>query len=148
MYLIDKEKVVALLDFMEDRLAQFDDILVLEGLPGDLACERYAEVLIAAILDVGHMMIDGFMMRDAGSYEDIICILADEQVITEGAKPVLIEFVTMRSKLMRDYVSLDHKIIRKTIASSKAELQAFPQRVRNYLQTEEKVAHAFGKKTE
>ena len=38
---------------------------------------------IEAILDVGNSMIDGFIMRDPGSYDDIIDIMEDEKVITE-----------------------------------------------------------------
>ena len=34
------------------------------------------------MLDVGNSMIDGFIMRDPGSYDDIIDILEDEKVIT------------------------------------------------------------------
>ena len=35
------------------------------------------------MMDVGNLMIDGFIMRDPGSYEDIIDILIDEKVITQ-----------------------------------------------------------------
>ena len=48
-----------------------------------LALERMVQISIDSVLDVGNAMIDGFIMRDPGSYEDIIDILLDEKVITE-----------------------------------------------------------------
>ena len=33
-----------------------------------------------SMMDVGNLMIDGFIMRDPGSYEDIIDILVDEKL--------------------------------------------------------------------
>ena len=38
--------------------------------------------VIESIIDVGNTMIDGFIMRDPGGYEDIIDIMEDEKVIT------------------------------------------------------------------
>ena len=46
------------------------------------ALERVTHLMIESLLDVGNAMIDGFIMRDPGSYDDIIDILIDEKVIT------------------------------------------------------------------
>ena len=52
-----------------------------------LALERVNYLLIESIIDVGNSMIDGFIMRDPGSYEDIIDILVDEKVMERRIKP-------------------------------------------------------------
>ncbi|WLV23882.1 DUF86 domain-containing protein [Aciduricibacillus chroicocephali] len=148
MYLIDKDKITDLLNFIEKRQSQFDEVITCQGNIGDLARERYAEVLIASILDVGHLLIDGFMMRDAGSYEDIICILVDEQVIPEAERSALIGFISMRAMLMRSYDVLDAEEVLKALLSAKESLQRFPLHIRTYLKKEANVAHAFGKKSD
>ncbi len=78
------------LDHMEELLA-----LYRKGRNGQndrnpfFALERIAHVIIESIIDVGNSMIDGFIMRDPGSYEDIIDIMEDEKVITaEMADPL------------------------------------------------------------
>lgn len=147
MYLIDKDKITSLLNFMEKRCLQLDEVINAKGIAGDLARERYAEVLIASILDVGHLLIDGFMMRDAGSYEDIICILADEQVIPQEEKPALIKFVSLRAVFLREYEAIDEVKILNAIIAVTEVLQYFPQHIRTYLEKEAIVAHAFGKKS-
>ena len=48
------------------------------------ALERIVHLLVECILDTGNDMIDGFIMRDPGSYDDIMDILVDEKVVPEG----------------------------------------------------------------
>lgn len=50
------------------------------------ALERIVHLLIENVLDVGNAMIDGFIMRDPGSYDDIIDILVDEKVVKKRKK--------------------------------------------------------------
>ena len=68
-------------------------------------------MIIESFLDVGNSMIDGFIMRDPGSYEDIIDILDDEKVITtemcEGFKKI----VSLRKNLQQDYTTVDHNTL-------------------------------------
>ena len=50
--------------------------------------ERITHNTIESFMDVGNLIIDGFIMRDPGSYDDIIDILIDEKVIaSEMEKP-------------------------------------------------------------
>jgi uncharacterized protein YutE (UPF0331/DUF86 family) len=53
------------------------------------------------VTDVGHMLIDCFMMRDAGSYEDIIVILHEEQVFADTLLETLIDLVKLRTVLVK-----------------------------------------------
>lgn len=41
-------------------------------------------------------MIDGFIMRDPGSYDDIMDILVDEKVVTEEEGTHLKQFISYR----------------------------------------------------
>jgi uncharacterized protein YutE (UPF0331/DUF86 family) len=68
-----------------------------------LAQERLLHLAMEAVTDTGHMLIDCFMMRDAGSYEDIINILFEERVFAEEVHAALLELVRLKSALVKEY---------------------------------------------
>ena len=67
------EELLALYEEKEDWKASLIE---------SLALARLAHVIVESMIDVGNTMIDGFIMRDPGGYEDIIDIMEDEKVIT------------------------------------------------------------------
>lgn len=71
------------MQFIEHLLKEYKELKV-DSYQEKLALERLVQLLIESIIDVGNMMIDGFIMRDPGSYEDIIDILEDEKVIPQS----------------------------------------------------------------
>ena len=85
MYFVNRSEIEQILDYYNevlevlDKQPQYSNKLI-----DRLALERSIHVLIEVILDVGNKMIDGFIMRDPGSYYDIIDILIDEKVIRNG----------------------------------------------------------------
>lgn len=48
-----------------------------------LAQERALHLAIETVTDVGSCLIDGYIMRDASSYEDIVEIIGGEEVIED-----------------------------------------------------------------
>jgi uncharacterized protein YutE (UPF0331/DUF86 family) len=72
-----------------------------------LAQERALHLAIEVITDVGSLLIDGFLMRDASSYEDIISVLVVEKVFSIELEIPLIELVKLRKPLVQDYMHLD-----------------------------------------
>src|ERR1700730_7591956 len=69
-----------------------------------LAQERALHLAIEVITDVGSLLIDGFLMRDASSYEDIISVLVVEKVFSTELEIPLIELVKLRKPLVQDYM--------------------------------------------
>ena len=55
-------------------------------------------------MDVGNLIIDGFIMRDPGSYEDIIDIFVDEKVITTDMEAPLKAVVGLRKMLVSEFI--------------------------------------------
>lgn len=92
--------------------------------------------MIECILDVGNDMIDGFIMRDPGSYDDIMDILTDEKVVAEEEGNKLKQLISSRKQLVQEYQHADHQELFALITSNKDVLKAFPVRVRTYLETE------------
>lgn len=100
------------------------------------ALERISQLLIEAILDVGNSMIDGFIMRDPGSYEDIIDILEDEKVVTTQVANDLKAIIRFRKVIVQDYLEINHEEIISSFQNHKQSLNSFPEAVRSYLENE------------
>jgi len=101
-----------------------------------LALERIANIVIESIIDVGNTMIDGFIMRDPGSYEDIIDIMEDERVITSEMADPLKQVIELRKMIVREFTKVDIGTIVTVLNTSMDVLLEFPNKVRHYLENE------------
>lgn len=133
MYFIDRNKITETIAYMNSLLALYETKTSWNSLEDQLALERLAHNIIESIIDVGNSMIDGFIMRDPGSYEDIIDILTDEKVITAEMDAPLKKVVEMRKSLVRDFMKMDHQAIHGVLADNLAELKLFGPKVGHYL---------------
>ncbi|OAH58351.1 MULTISPECIES: DUF86 domain-containing protein [Bacillaceae] len=136
MYFIDRKKMEATLRFMEEQLTLFEQHSAWETSLERAALERLAQRIVESIIDVGNAMIDGFIMRDPGSYEDIIDILNDEKVIAPEQAIPLKDVIGLRKTLVRDYTDISHDEMAALLIANKKELIDFPKRVRAYLENE------------
>ncbi|MEI3599549.1 MULTISPECIES: DUF86 domain-containing protein [unclassified Oceanobacillus] len=142
MYFVDRKKI-------EENLTYMDHLLnLLENESFDspiekLGKERIVHILIESTLDVGNMMIDGFIMRDPGSYEDIIDILVDEKVIPAEHEVAYKNFISLRKNLVTDYVNVEEVQLDETIAECLPVLNGFSSHIQAYLKNELGVANAF-----
>ncbi|MGM0845846.1 MAG: DUF86 domain-containing protein [Bacillota bacterium] len=133
MYFVDREKIEEILLYMEKQLGVFHAQDQWKSPIEKLALERISHVLIESILDTGNAMIDGFIMRDPGSYEDIIDILLDEKVITKEMEVSLKEVIFFRKMVVQEYTNIDHEAVEKSLSDHMEVLKAFPGHVREYL---------------
>lgn len=136
MYFVDRKKTEQTLDYVETCIETFEANSEWDSRLNKLALERLAHVLIEAIVDVGNQMIDGFIMRDPGSYDDILDILCDERVITEKDGERLKMLIDVRKELVRSYISVDHDALLELMRNCLPALKAFPVAVRRYLDEE------------
>jgi len=100
------------------------------------AMERGLHLSIEAVIDVGNAMIDGFIMRDPGSYSDIVEILRDEQVITEQQARILTRVTDFRKHLVNDYTTVPAGEMFEVVQESLSTLREFEPAVRTYLEKE------------
>src|SRR5690625_247713 len=101
MYFIDRSKIEETLLYMENLLQTLDEYSFTSFVE-QLSLERIAHMMIESTLDVGNMMIDGFIMRDPGSYEDIIDILVDEKVVPEEDQENYKQVIRLCKSLVKD----------------------------------------------
>lgn len=136
MYFVDRNKINEHLVYMNDLLKTFETISFPENRIEVLAAERIGHMLIESMMDVGNMIIDGFIMRDPGSFEDILDILIDEKVIPEEEALALKNVVNLRKSLVQEYPHSDIKKTYDTIQRHLPELSGFPVHVKRYLEEE------------
>ncbi|MHA6251939.1 DUF86 domain-containing protein [Oceanobacillus sp. CAU 1775] len=142
MYFIDRKKIEEILAYMDQLLNTFETN-EFNSNTDKLALERIAHVLIESTLDVGNMMIDGFIMRDPGSYEDIIDILVDEKVIPKEEEGTYKAFIGIRKELVTEYQAVDHVRLEANLREYHETLKTFRTKINTYLNNELGVANAF-----
>ncbi|MFN4215418.1 DUF86 domain-containing protein [Exiguobacterium sp.] len=135
MYFVNREKINATLAHMESMLERIDK---LEGdaFTVELAKERLAVHLMEGVIDVGNSMIDGFIMRDPGSYEDIVDILLDERVLDDETARAAKELVLLRAYYVREFVTSDSSRFDAWATANQETFAKFPEQVRRYIEVE------------
>ncbi|MRX73227.1 DUF86 domain-containing protein [Bacillus lacus] len=136
MYFVDREKIEATLVYLDSRLQLISGKETWENAFELLALERAAHMIIESILDTGNAMIDGFIMRDPGSYEDIIDILLDEKVVPVDHEGSLKEVVSLRKVLVQQYLDINHSELSAILHKNMGQLSAFSTHIRRYLENE------------
>ena len=136
MYFVDREKIEETLKFMEVQLEAFERQATWRTSLEQAALERIAHTLVESILDVGNAMIDGFIMRDPGSYEDIVDILTDEKVVTNEMATSLKVVVGLRKMLVQQYTAIDHLEVEQALTGNLELVKQFPEKIRTYLTNE------------
>lgn len=136
MYFVDREKIEETLVYYEKNLTLFSEQKNWDTDLESKALERLAHMLIEAILDTGNAIIDGFIMRDPGSYEDIIDIMLDEKVIGEDEADGLKAVIGFRKQLVQEYLAIHHNELTDCLKKNSEVLASFPARIRTYLENE------------
>lgn len=133
MYFIDRSKITETITYMNSLVKLYEEKKSWETLEDQLALERLAHNIVESIIDVGNSMIDGFIMRDPGSYDDIIDILTDEKVITAEMDQPLKNVIGLRKMLVREFMKADHSELLAVLSASLEELKSFGPKVEHYL---------------
>ena len=101
-----------------------------------MAQERALHLAIETVTDVGSYLIDGFIMRDASSYEDIMEIVGEEGVFPASMLPTLLQLVKLRKPLVQDYYTWPRQELHPLISELPELLTAFKAAVESYLERE------------
>lgn len=101
-----------------------------------LAEERLLHLAIEAVTDIGSFIIDGLMLREASSYEDILVVLQGEDVFSAETAEILISLVKERRSLVQEYFLLDRTAKSPLLAGLSEALVAFSKGVETFLDKE------------
>lgn len=136
MYFVDRKKIEETLMYLEQQISLFEDVKDWTSPIEKTALERVTQMMIEAILDTGNSMIDGFIMRDPGSYEDIVDILDDEKVISKEMSESFKEVISYRKMLVQNYVKINHDEVKAAFSKHLPMIKQFPGHIRDYLTSE------------
>src|SRR5690606_27181604 len=98
--------------------------------------ERALHLAIEIVTDVGSYLIDGFLMRDASSYDDIVEITAGEGVYPAEMTPILLELVRLRRPLVQQYFEWESQQLHPLMLQLPQLLLQFKQAVEQYVAKE------------
>ncbi|WP_042352218.1 DUF86 domain-containing protein [Bacillus massiliigorillae] len=136
MYFVDRQKIEQNLIYLEKNSKLYQETKQWEGNLGQLSLERIIHVMTDCVLDVSNAIIDGFIMRDPGSYEDIVDILLDEKVISKEMEQQFKNVLPLRKNIVQDYLDVDYNALQATFTQNIAAFLQFPTAVRQYLENE------------
>lgn len=143
MYFINRQSIIDRIEVMNSMLTYYDSSSKPSNQTEVLAFERMTQLFIDSILDIGNAMIDGFIMRDPGSYDDIVDILMDEKVIMKELGEAIKKLIPIRKHLLQDYTTPITETIMSTFAENISAYKEFPISVHTYLNKELGVVNAF-----
>ena len=137
MYFVDRNKITKNLAHLDELIAIFEgtDNWLADDIH-KLALQRIGHNVMEAMMDVGNLVIDGFIMRDPGSYEDIIDIFVDEKVITAEMDAPLKEVVGLRKMIVREFIAVDNDEILNVLTKNLPTMKQFSGKVQDYLTNE------------
>jgi uncharacterized protein YutE (UPF0331/DUF86 family) len=136
MYFVDRQKIEETLVYLEKLINLFLKQEEWSTPIQKAALERIVQMMLEAVIDVGNAMIDGFIMRDPGSYEDIIDILIDEKVVSEETGITLKRLIAYRKMLVQMYTQINHNELQAEFAANLQSFSVFASNVREYLVNE------------
>lgn len=138
MYYVNMEQIEQRLDFIPNLIQTVEQITAKwdGSLQSSFAQERALHIAIEIITDVGSLLIDGFLMRDASSYEDIVEIIAQEQAVSSELHASLLQLVVLRRALVQDYIAWERGTIHPQLSSLPVWLPEFAQSVRQFITKE------------
>jgi len=138
MYYVNQEQIAvrlnsipALSEAMKQLQEQWNGDIIQQ-----LAQERALHLAIEIVTDVGSYLIDGFLMRDASSYDDIVEITAGEGVYPAEMTPLLLELVSLRRPLVQQYFEWESQQLHPLMKQLPQLLPQFKQAVEQYVAKE------------
>lgn len=97
------------------------------------AAERALHIALESATDVGNLLIDALVMRDPSSYEDIIQVLAEEEVFPAAFSASFLEAVRYRRVLAHDYAMRDSAQLYDLLQKHTHEFARFQEYVAHYV---------------
>lgn len=143
MYYVNHEQIELRLKFIptltdscERLAAQWETASSPDKLLLHFAQERVLHLAIETVTDIGSLLIDAFMMRDASSYEDIVEILEGEGVFEPSVGATLRQLVQLRKPLVQDYAAYPRETLHPLIRELPAILGVFAKAVPVFINKE------------
>jgi uncharacterized protein YutE (UPF0331/DUF86 family) len=98
-----------------------------------LAAERALHIATESMTDAANLIIDTLIMRDPGSYPDIIRVLAEEEVVSQDWFNRFEGCLLFRNRLVHQYREVSADEVREAVRLYAGEFSPYIHAVKKYL---------------
>lgn len=136
---VDRQVVSARLAALDEYLRLLEPLrgLSLEAYTADPrnygAAERFLQLAIEAVFDIGTHCLAGLGLRRPERYADILPALAEGGVIHQETAEELRNLAGFRNLLVHDYIRIDRGRVHRFLASRLGGLRRFAADIADYL---------------
>jgi uncharacterized protein YutE (UPF0331/DUF86 family) len=124
------QKYVRILNsYRKHSIKDIDEDFTLRG-----AIERYLQVSLECVLDIGEMVISKEGLRKPETYREVIEILGDEGILPEEFAEKFAEAAKFRNILVHMYAEVDVEMLYEILQNNLGDFDEFAKHIARYLQ--------------
>ena len=137
---VDKDVIMAKLSKLKQylnylrelRRSSFEDFMGDFKITG--AVERYLQVSIECMIDVGNEVISSLQLQRPERYRDIPYILARSGVISERFADTMASMIGFRNLLVHDYAAINLKLVYEFLQTKLTDFEEFIRQIVEWLE--------------
>jgi len=99
--------------------------------------ERYLQVAIECIIDIGNEIISALQLRRPERYRDIPYILFEAKIIPKDFAETVSSMISFRNLLVHDYASIDLNIVYEFLQTKLQDFEKFIKHISRWLKKAE-----------
>jgi len=124
-----QEYVKMLNSYKKHSIQDINEDFTLRG-----AIERYLEVSLECVLDIGEMVISKEDFRKPETYKEVIEILGDEGILPGGFAERFAEAAKFRNILVHMYAEVDVEMVYEILQNNLGDFDEFAKYIARYLE--------------
>jgi len=98
------------------------------------AVERYLQVSVECIVDIGNEIISSLQLRRPERYRDIPYILAEAKIIPKAFAERVASMIGFRNLLVHDYASININLVYEFLQTKLPDFEAFSKYIAKWLE--------------
>jgi uncharacterized protein YutE (UPF0331/DUF86 family) len=98
------------------------------------SAERYLQVAIESVIDIGNEIISSLQLRRPERYRDIPYILSEAEIIPRGFADSVASMIGFRKLLVHDYASIDLELVYSFLQTRLTDFESFMKHIASWLE--------------
>ncbi|MBS7637467.1 DUF86 domain-containing protein [Candidatus Bathyarchaeota archaeon] len=98
------------------------------------AAERYLQVSIECVIDIGNEIISLLQLKRPERYGDVPSILAEAGIIPEDFESVMASMIGFRDLLIHDYASINLELVYEFLQTKISDFEIFSRYIAKWLE--------------
>ena len=98
------------------------------------SAERYLQLAIESIIDIGNEIISSLQLRRPERYRDIPYILSEAEIIPRGFADSVASMISFRNLLVHDYASIDLDLVYSFLQTRLIDFESFLKHIVSWLE--------------